>query len=121
MTLQAEPLQVGLALVVQGNVRAESTNGISRVIEPNSQIFLLPCKAEIYTWKSVIQMQHLIETIVDRKLLGSIQVPVMNMVSLMIQNVSSSQVNNWSIFLKIITSKSKYKILPCVGMLGLKK
>ncbi len=40
MAVQAEPFQVGLALVVQGNVRVESTNGISRVIEPNSQIFL---------------------------------------------------------------------------------
>ena len=51
-----------------------------RTVPPREDRLILPCKAEVYTWKSVIQMQHLIETIVDRKLLGSIQVPVMNMV-----------------------------------------
>ncbi|MBT8346008.1 MAG: hypothetical protein KJO28_06855 [Desulfofustis sp.] len=40
MAIQAEPFQVGQALVVEGTVRVESTNGIIRVIEPNSQIFL---------------------------------------------------------------------------------
>ena len=40
MAIQAEPFQVGQALVVKGTVRGESTNGVTRVIEPNSQIFL---------------------------------------------------------------------------------
>ena len=40
MAIEAQPLQVGHALIVQGTVRVESTNGVSRAIEPNSQIFL---------------------------------------------------------------------------------
>lgn len=40
MVIQTEPLQVGQAVVVEGTVRVESTNGVSRVIEPNSQILL---------------------------------------------------------------------------------
>ncbi len=40
MAIQAEPFQVGQALVVKGTVRGESTDGVTRVIEPNSQIFL---------------------------------------------------------------------------------
>ena len=35
-----ELFQVGQALMVDGAVRVESANGVSRVIEPNSQIFL---------------------------------------------------------------------------------
>ncbi len=40
MATHAEALQVGLALVVQGSVRVQSTNGVTRVIEPNSEIYL---------------------------------------------------------------------------------
>lgn len=40
MTIQIELLQVGLAVVVQGSVRVESADGVIKVIEPNSQIFL---------------------------------------------------------------------------------
>ena len=40
MTIQIELLQVGLAVVVQGNVRVESADGVTKVIGPNSQIFL---------------------------------------------------------------------------------
>ena len=40
MTIQAEPLMVGQALIVTGNVRAESPNGISRAIQPNTPIHL---------------------------------------------------------------------------------
>ncbi len=40
MALQTEPLAIGHALVVAGTVRVESANGVSRLIEPNSQIFL---------------------------------------------------------------------------------
>ena len=39
MAVNAESFQVGQALVVYGTVRVESANGVSRIIEPNSQIF----------------------------------------------------------------------------------
>ncbi len=38
--MAAEPNVTGQALVVQGTVRVESTNGVSRAIQPNSEIFL---------------------------------------------------------------------------------
>lgn len=40
MTIQIELHQVGLAVVVQGSVRVESADGVTKVIQPNSQIFL---------------------------------------------------------------------------------
>ena len=40
MSIQIELLQVGLAVVVQGSVRVESADGVTKVIQPNSQIFL---------------------------------------------------------------------------------
>ena len=51
-----------------------------RTVPPREDHLIIPCKAVTYSWQSVIQMQHLIETIVDHDLLSSIRVPVMNMV-----------------------------------------
>ncbi len=40
MAIQVTLLQAGQALVVQGTVRVKSADGVTKVIEPNSQIFL---------------------------------------------------------------------------------
>tara|TARA_B100000900_G_scaffold351002_1_gene317886 strand:+ start:2428 stop:3408 length:981 start_codon:yes stop_codon:yes gene_type:complete len=51
-----------------------------RIVPERSDSIRIICKPMSYTWESVVQMQHLVETAVSEQELNKIEVPVLNMV-----------------------------------------
>ena len=51
-----------------------------RIVPERSDGIRIVCKPMAYSWESVVQMQHLVETAVSEQELNEIQVPVLNMV-----------------------------------------
>ena len=51
-----------------------------RIVPQRADGIRIVCKPMAYSWESVVQMQHLVETAVSEQELNEIQVPVLNMV-----------------------------------------
>ena len=51
-----------------------------RIVPERSDGIRIVCKPMAYSWESVVQMQHLVETAISVQELNEIQVPVLNMV-----------------------------------------
>ena len=51
-----------------------------RIVPERTDGIRIVCKPMAYSWESVVQMQHLVETAISEQELNEIQVPVLNMV-----------------------------------------
>ena len=51
-----------------------------RIVPERSDTIRIVCKPMAYSWESVVQMQHLVETAISEQELNEIKVPVLNMV-----------------------------------------
>jgi esterase/lipase len=51
-----------------------------RIVSERADGIRIVCKPMAYSWESVVQMQHLVETAISEQELNEIQVPVLNMV-----------------------------------------
>ena len=51
-----------------------------RIVPERADGIRIVCKPMAYSWESVVQMQHLVETAISEQELNAIQVPVLNMV-----------------------------------------
>lgn len=51
-----------------------------RIVPQRADGIRIVCKPMAYSWESVVQMQHLVETAISEQELNEIQVPVLNMV-----------------------------------------
>ncbi|MEL0176440.1 MAG: hypothetical protein VW851_07830, partial [Cryomorphaceae bacterium] len=51
-----------------------------RIVPERADGIRIVCKPMAYSWESVVQMQHLVETAISEQELNEIQVPVLNMV-----------------------------------------